>query len=98
MRIAAIGFAIAALAAGCILAAGSGKAAGSLPFLYDPAWSPDGKLIAFADRDEGAGGSRGDLYVMNADGTNMRKLTDSTGGSLRGARYPAWSPDGTRVV
>jgi Tol biopolymer transport system component len=48
----------------------------------DPAWSPDGTKIAFT-RDGG-------LYVMNADGGGMMRLTD--GGS------PAWSPDGARIA
>jgi Tol biopolymer transport system component len=36
-----------------------------------PAWSPDGTLIAFhSDRD-----GNFEIYVMNADGTNQRRLT-----------------------
>ena len=54
------------------------------------AWSPDGTRIAFiADR---AGDRR--IFVMNADGTGLVRLTDHPAGS--GA--PAWSPDGRRIA
>ena len=54
------------------------------------AWSPDGTRIAFiADR---AGDRR--IFVMNADGTGLVRLTDHPAGS--GA--PAWSPDGHRIA
>jgi TolB protein len=58
----------------------------------DPAWSPDGKTIAFgSDRKRGWR-----LYLMNPDGTNVRDLTewDNFGGNV----YPAWSPDGKRIA
>lgn len=32
------------------------------------------------------------LYVMNADGTNLRRLVTGSG-----VAYPSWSPDGTRI-
>jgi Tol biopolymer transport system component len=39
-----------------------------------PTWSPDGQRIAFvSDRDS----ATGDIYVMNADGTDVRRLTDN---------------------
>ncbi len=57
----------------------------------DPAWSPDGKKIAFeSSRKNG----KADIYVMNADGTNRRRLTKH----LAHDRYPAWSPDGENIV
>ena len=63
----------------------------------DPAWSPDGTQIAFSsDRAE----SRGSwpvhmaIYVMNADGTDVRRLTETS----EWATQPAWSPDGKRIA
>ena len=35
-----------------------------------------------------------DVFVMNADGTDQRQLTDNTSED----RSPSWSPDGTRIV
>jgi Tol biopolymer transport system component len=52
-----------------------------------PAWSPDGSKIVFT-------GDAG-LYLMNADGSNQRRLTTSpTGFDFE----PAWSPDGRKIV
>jgi Tol biopolymer transport system component len=55
-----------------------------------PAISPDGRLICFSYRKQGRAG----LYVMNADGTNVRTLVDSF--DVRGAA--SWSPDGQWVA
>jgi serine/threonine protein kinase len=51
-----------------------------------PAISPDGRLICFSSRRRGTTG----LYVMNANGTNVRTLVDSF--DVRGPA--SWSPDG----
>lgn len=56
-----------------------------------PAYSPDSKRIAFGSTRDG-----GDyeIYVMNADGNDVRRLTDGPGLDGR----PAWSPDGRRLA
>ncbi len=52
------------------------------------AWSPDGTKIAFASYRPGDPNT--ELYVMNADGSGQRRLTDFRDG----ASMPTWSPDG----
>ena len=49
----------------------------------NPAWSRDGRRIAF-------NGVDGGIHVMNADGSGQMRL--GTGG------FPNWSPDGTKIV
>ncbi len=59
------------------------------PHCSGPAWSPDGKSIAFAARWEGGNG----IYVVAAEGGAPTKVYDK-----QGACEPHWSPDGTRLV
>jgi Tol biopolymer transport system component len=56
---------------------------------YYPAFSPDGKQIAFVSDREGPP-DRYHLYVMNADGTGVVKLTHDFVAEYK----PAWSPNG----
>jgi Tol biopolymer transport system component len=56
----------------------------------DPAWSPDGKRIAFDSNRDGDY----EIYVMDADGSGERNLTSNA--SLDA--LPAWSADGRQVV
>lgn len=60
---------------------------------FDPAWSPDGRQIAF--RRQPGDDTTSDIYVMNADGSSRRNLTASSG-ALRDWG-PAWSP-GSRIA
>jgi TolB protein len=59
----------------------------------EPAWSPDGRKIAF-QRKRRVGGSNGEIYVMNADGSGKRNLTRNP--AQDGS--PSWSPDGRRIA
>jgi len=58
----------------------------------DPAWSPDGRRIAF--RRLGIGRANSDLYVVNADGSGLRRLTRNAAK----LRWFAWSPDGRTIA
>ena len=55
-----------------------------------PAFSPDGRKIAFGSSRSGDF----EIYAMNADGSDIVRLTQSPGLDAR----PAWSPDGTRIA
>jgi TolB protein len=57
-----------------------------------PRWSPDRRSIAFHQQANGAS----DIFVMNADGTNVRKIT--TADAVTSYRNPAWSPDGRQLA
>jgi TolB protein len=61
-----------------------------------PAWSPDNSRIAFMAQEPGAVGSNPDynIFVMQRDGSNVRRLTTTPGSD----GWPAWSPDGSRIV
>ena len=58
--------------------------------LYAPAWSPDGRRISF----EAKIGERFSLMVVDADGSGLRRLTDSAGSDFASS----WSPDGRRLA
>ena len=61
-----------------------------------PDWSPDGSTIAF-----GGGGSAPSvgvhLFVMDADGSNVRQLSEVVGSDWAFVRVD-WSHDGTKIV
>jgi serine/threonine protein kinase/Tol biopolymer transport system component len=51
-----------------------------------PAFSPNGEMIAFRSERDGGG-----IFLMGATGENVRRLTTQ-------GYYPAWSPDGQEIV
>ena len=55
-----------------------------------PAWSPDGRRIVFSSTRDGDP----EVYVMNADGSEPRRLTDMPGRDA----HPSWSPDGRTIA
>jgi Tol biopolymer transport system component len=61
-----------------------------------PAWSPDGKRIAFARYGSAPADFdiHSDIYVANADGTGVTQLT--TAGYVESE--PTWSPDGEHIA
>ena len=56
-----------------------------------PAWSPDGRTIAFVSGRDG----NSEIYVMNADGSEQRRLTRNEVGL---PAQLAWSPDGQKIA
>ena len=63
---------------------------------YSPKLSPDGSKIALAR--DGADGTTRDLYVVNADGSNLRKLSENINTQGSPAQHFSWSPDSTKLV
>src|SRR5205809_5409069 len=58
--------------------------------LTTPSWSPDGKQLVFTGYD----GGLSDLFVVNADGSNLHRLTNDKYADLE----PSWSPDGKTIA
>ncbi|MBN1991205.1 MAG: PD40 domain-containing protein [Anaerolineae bacterium] len=55
-----------------------------------PALSPDGTKVVFMSRRE----ENWDIYVINADGSNLQRLTEDPSND----GLPAWSPDGNAIA
>jgi Tol biopolymer transport system component len=59
----------------------------------NPEWSPDGRRVAFVtNRDPPVNNT--DIYVVDADGTNIRRVTRHGQPDTQ----PTWSPDSRRIV
>lgn len=58
---------------------------------YLPVFSPDGTRIAFVSS---RGGSDSEIYVMNRDGSNVRRITNNPGIDVT----PTWSPTGAQIA
>ena len=57
---------------------------------YLPVFSPDGKQIAFMSGRDG----NPEIYAMNVDGSNLRRLTNTQAGDSS----PTWSPSGSQIA
>lgn len=53
-------------------------------FAGDAVWSPDGGSVAYMSNEEGTW----QIYVMDADGSNVRRVTDGEGNYV----FPVWKP------
>jgi Tol biopolymer transport system component len=77
--------AVVLLATGCASAASERVSFATID--ADPAWSPDGRFVAFASSRLGGG-----IYVIATDGTGLHRV-------IRGpASDVVWSPDGRRLA
>jgi len=61
-------------------------------FASQPSWAPDGQSIVF--RTDRRDPTNADLWIIGADGSNLRPLVQTQGNE----RYPTFSPDGTRLA
>jgi TolB protein len=69
---------------------GNNSKPSTLYYQLDPAWSPSGKLIAFASLRDGPS----HIFVVTADGKHTRRLTSGA----QSDTHPTWSPDGRRIA
>src|SRR5574341_311731 len=58
----------------------------------DASWAPNGQQVAFEADPNGDGNT--EVFVMDADGSNLVQLTDSPAPDL----WPDWFPDGRRIA
>ena len=62
----------------------------------DPRFSPDGRQIAFVVQEHtlAKGTTNAEIYVMRADGSDVRKMTNNPAADT----HPRWSPDGQSIL
>ena len=90
LRCCLIGMVGAALMTGCFPRMPTGAAAAQQSAATDASFSPDGSTILFAANHDGDL----EIFVVNADGSDRRQLTDNGGQDF----FPSWAPDGNTVV
>lgn len=68
------------------------KTAGERPprFSLSPSWSPDASLITFTDK----AGNNSEVFIMNADGTGLKNVTNDPQQDTN----PVFTPDGSEIV
>ena len=76
--------------AGCFPRMPTGAAGAQQSAATDASFSPDGSTILFAANHDGDL----EIYVVGADGSDQRQLTDNSGQDF----FPSWSPDGQTIV
>jgi len=71
---------------------------------FNPAWSPDGRKIAIVSNPD-ADSTKSAIYVMNADGSGVQRLTTGSGGVSGAGGFGtfsygslAWSPDARLIA
>jgi TolB protein len=60
-------------------------------YLIDPAWSPNGQILAFSWRRPDG---NYDIYLMDMGSRDLLQITRDTGRNER----PSWAPDGRHIV
>jgi dipeptidyl aminopeptidase/acylaminoacyl peptidase len=61
---------------------------------YEPAWSPDGTMVAFRRLTDPPRFASSEIFVVRADGSGLERLTTNADAE----KTPAWSPDGSRIA
>lgn len=65
------------------------------PASYEsPRWSPDGKQLVVASNRDDPLGARNDIFIVNADGSGVRNLTQNPSEDFD----PHWAADGKSIV
>jgi TolB protein len=62
---------------------------------YDPVWSPRGDIIAYVSQEMGPGGGSDDIFTVNPQGQDKRRLTFNI---WEWDKHPTFSPDGSQIV
>ena len=76
--------------AGCFPRMPTGPSGAQQSAATDASFSPDGSTILYAANHDGDL----EIYVVGADGSDRRQLTDNGGQDF----FPSWSPDGNTIV
>ena len=67
---------------------------GGAAYLHQAAWSPDGTRIAYVRSSDNSDDQTGNIWTVDADGTDNTQLTRGDAG----ATWPTWSPDGKHIA